>query len=84
MLRRWTLKTLLAAIIAVAPVFLASIPAAAATTPNGWVGACNMLQSWPGYGHVPAGRGMELAMSRDAAQGNTGMNKAVSVSGGSC
>jgi hypothetical protein len=73
-------------LVIAALVFL-SVPAAAAPnpTPNGFTGACNMLQSWPGVGPgVPAGGGMENAMSRDATQGNDGMNTAVTNSGGSC
>jgi len=54
-------------------------------TPNGSVGACNMLQSWPGVGPgVPSGGGMENAMTVDAAQGNAGMHTAVANSGSGC
>lgn len=46
--------------------------AAAGPTPNGYVGACNMLM---------AGPGMANAMSADNPRGNAGMFRAVSVSG---
>jgi hypothetical protein len=58
-------------------------------TPNGWVGACNMSVSWPGFGAqnpngvgVQPGGGMERAMSIDNPNGNAGMFNAVAVSGG--
>lgn len=81
---RWAVKMLLATMLAAIPASLGSVAAAAQTSPSGLVGACNMMQSWPGVGHVPAGGGMELAMSRNATQGNAGMNTAVAASGGSC
>jgi hypothetical protein len=48
------------------------------TTPNGWEGACNMNQSWPGLGGnngvgVQPGGGMERAMTVDNPSGNEGM-----------
>ncbi len=59
---------------------LVALPAAAAAapgpTPNGWVGACNMML---------AGDGMDNAMVRNTTQGthgNDGMFRAVDVSGG--
>ncbi len=52
--------------------------AATPTTPNGYCGALNMAQAWPGGGaNVPDGGGMEHAMSVDNANGNTGMSTAV-------
>jgi hypothetical protein len=48
------------------------------TTPNGWEGACNMNQSWPGLGRnngvgMQPGGGMEHAMTVDNPKGNEGM-----------
>ena len=53
------------------------------TTPNGWEGACNMNQAWPGLGRhdehgvgVQPGGGMEHAMTVNTSQntnGNDGM-----------
>jgi hypothetical protein len=52
--------------------------AAAPTTPNGYCGALNMVQAWPGGGaNVPAGGGMQNAMSVDNSNGNAGMATAV-------
>jgi hypothetical protein len=52
--------------------------AARTPTPNGYCGALNMVQAWPGGGaNVPAGGGMEHAMTVDNANGNTGMSTAV-------
>lgn len=66
-------------------VFPGTARAGPSPTPNGFVGACNMLESWPGVGPgVPEEGGMEHAMDVDASQGNDGMNNAVTVSGGSC
>jgi hypothetical protein len=80
-----TARITLVAITVAASMSLSGVPASAApTTPNGYVGACNMVQSWPGGGAaVPPGGGMELAMNRDATQGNAGMLTAVAVSTGS-
>lgn len=69
--------------------FAGSAAAASNPTPNGYVGACNMLASWPGAGPgsgvgVQPGGGMERAMSVDNQNGNDGMNHAVFVSGGYC
>lgn len=63
-------------------------------TPNGWIGACNMVSAWPGLSPgkgvaVQEGRGMEGAMfgtpayarMGDAHPGNAGMFNAVYVSG---
>jgi hypothetical protein len=70
-------------------VFAGSAAAAPPETPNGFVGACNMLASWPDLGPgqgvgVQPGGGMERAMSVDNPNGNLGMDHAVSVSGGDC
>ena len=69
--------------------FAASAAAEPSPTPNGWVGACNMSVSWPGFGVQnpngvgvqPAG-GMEHAMTVDNPNGNAGMFNATVVSGG--
>ena len=87
MLRRWSLTVWFAAAVAAASPLLAGVATAADVTPNGFVGACNMVRSWPGVGPgVPDGGGMLLAMGRDAAAGNTGMTTAVlaSSSASSC
>jgi hypothetical protein len=69
--------------------FAGTAAAAPDPTPTGWVGACNMLVSWPGFGvqnptgvGVQPGGGMELAMSVDNPNGNAGMFHATAVSGG--
>jgi hypothetical protein len=63
--------------LSVTPVTFASSP-----TPNGFVGACNMLQAWPGISTgVPVGGGMQNAMTVDNANGNAGMWTAVAASG---
>ena len=52
--------------------------AATPTTPNGYCGAFNMVQAWPGGGaNVPDGGGMQNAMTVNNANGNTGMFIAV-------
>jgi len=58
-------------------------------TPDGWVGACNMVVSWPGFGAqnpngvgVQPGGGMENAMTVNNPSGNDGMFNASVVSGG--
>lgn len=72
---------ILAASIAAALTAGVASSAASATTPNGYCGALNMVQAWPGGGaNVPDGRGMERAMSVDNANGNTGMSTAVANS----
>ena len=60
--------------------------AAPSPTPNGWVGACNMNSSWPGFSPsngvaVQPGGGMENAMTRDNEHGNAGMFRAIARSG---
>ena len=78
-------------------VFAGSAAAAPPETPNGFVGACNMLASWPDEGPgkgvgVQPGGGMEKAMFGtpayerfgDEHKGNLGMDHAVFVSGGDC
>ena len=60
--------------------FAGSVSAAPGPTPNGWTGACNMVQSWG----VGARGGMENAMSVNNPNGNLGMERAVNVSGGYC
>ena len=66
----------------VVALLLIALPGSAAadppTTPNGWEGACNMNQSWPGLGRnggvgVQPGGGMERAMTVDNPNGNEGM-----------
>jgi len=47
-------------------------------TPNGYCGAYNMVQAWPGGGaNVPDGGGMEHAMTVNNTNGNDGMSTAV-------
>ena len=72
---------ILAATIAAALGVGAGTAAATPTTPGGYCGALNMVQSWPGGGaNVPDGGGMEHAMTVDNANGNTGMFTAVGAS----
>jgi hypothetical protein len=66
-----------------------SATAAPNPTPAGWIGACNMVVSWPGLGvqnpngvGVQPGGGMERAMTVDNPNGNAGMFRATQVSGG--
>jgi hypothetical protein len=60
--------------------FSGSVSAAPGPTPNGWTGACNMVQA----GGVGARGGMANAMTVNNPNGNDGMNRAVDVSGGYC
>ena len=47
-------------------------------TPNGYCGAANMLNAWPGGGaNVPNDGGMQNAMTVNHANGNDGMFGAV-------
>ena len=69
--------------------FSGSAVAAPNPTPNGWVGACNMVNSWPGLGAqnpngvgVQPGGGMENSMTVDNPNGNEGMAIANVVTGG--
>lgn len=69
--------------------FSGSAVAAPNPTPNGWVGACNMVVSFPGLGAqspngvgVQPGGGMENAMTVNNPNGNDGMTTATLVSGG--
>jgi hypothetical protein len=88
------MKRALALVAASAAITLTALAgnasAAPSPTPNGWVGACNMVSSWPGLGPgngvgVQPGGGMERAMTVDNPNGNAGMFHAVSVSGnGDC
>jgi hypothetical protein len=87
MARHLTVRLSVLFVLVCAALALSSLAASAAPspTPNGLIGACNMLQSWPGVGPgVPAGGGMENAMSSDAPQGNAGMATAAAASGASC
>jgi hypothetical protein len=75
MAKRWSARLVLAAATGAAMVALWSTPVAARTCPapgTGLPGALNI---------IAAGAGMDLAMSRNAAQGIAGMNTAVSKSG---
>ena len=86
MVKRWMTAIFVGVLFGVVPASLPSIAAAAApVTPNGFVGACNMLESWPGIGHtgVPSGGGIQLAMSVNNPNGDAGMTRAVSNSTGS-
>ena len=67
--------------------FAGSAEAQPSPTPNGFVGACNMVASWPGLGvqnpngvGVPPGGGMQRAMTVDNPNGNAGMGTAVAAS----
>jgi Spy/CpxP family protein refolding chaperone len=52
--------------------------AATTQTPNGYCGAANMINSWPGGGaNVPDGGGMQNAMTVNNPNGNSGMSIAV-------
>jgi len=69
--------------------FTGSAAAGPNPTPAGWVGACNMVVSFPGLGAqnpngvgVQPGGGMENAMTVDNPNGNEGMFNATVVSGG--
>jgi hypothetical protein len=69
--------------------FAGSVSAAPGPTPNGFIGACNMVAAVSGYGPgqgvgVQPGGGMENAMTVNNPNGNAGMNRAVDVSGGYC
>lgn len=73
------------------PVFAGTASAAPRTSPNGFIGACNMVASWPGAGPgsgvgVQPGGGMERSMTVDNPNGNAGMDRAVSATGawGTC
>ena len=85
--KRLIAKAFVAVLFGATTAALPGIPAAAAapTTPNGFVGACNMLEAWPGVGHtgVPAGGGMQRAMSVNNPNGDAGMTRAVANSTGS-
>jgi len=86
MVKRRMIGIFVGVLFGVVPASLPSIAAAAApVTPNGFVGACNMVESWPGVGHtgVPSGGGMQLAMSINNPNGDVGMTRAVSNSTGS-
>lgn len=76
-------------VVLVLTTFVGSATAAPDPTPSGWVGACNMVVSWPGLGvqdpngvGVQPGGGMETAMTVDNPNGNDGMTTATVVSGG--
>ncbi len=75
---RWLRVAVAASLVALSlTAFAGSVSAAPDPTPNGYVGACNMLQAWG----VGAQGGMENAMSRDNPNGNDGMWRAVDASG---
>jgi hypothetical protein len=77
MAKRWIARILVAAMIGVVPVSLSSIPAAAdpSPTPNGNIGACNMLIAFD------SGSGGASNMGHAADQGLAGMGKAAINSG---
>ena len=88
-MRRTTSRAVAFVAAVAATVGLSSGIAAAAPreTPNGFIGACNMVAAWPGYSPgqgvaVQPGGGMEGAMTVNNPNGNDGMNHAVEVSGG--
>jgi len=87
--RRTTSRAVAFVVAVAATVGLSSGIAAAApgVTPNGFIGACNMVAAWPGEGPgqgvaVQEGGGMEGAMTVNNPNGNLGMFHAVGVSGG--
>jgi hypothetical protein len=76
-------------VVLILAAFSGSAAAGPNPTPAGWVGACNMVVSWPGLGvqnpngvGVQPGGGMENAMTVDNPNGNDGMTTATVVSGG--
>jgi hypothetical protein len=74
-------KVLIRAATVAAALSVGVAPSAATPqTPNGYCGAANMLNSWPGGGaNVPDGGGMQNAMTVNNANGNNGMFGAVGV-----
>lgn len=77
------MKRLLILAATVTAVLAIGVPTAGATTetPNGYCGAANMLNAWPGGGaNVPDGGGMQNAMTVNNANGNAGMFGAVAAS----
>jgi len=69
---------ILAATLAAALCVGVATSGAAPETPNGYCGAANMLNAWPGGGaNVPNGGGMQNAMTVNNANGNNGMFGAV-------
>jgi hypothetical protein len=86
MKKNWWRRTSMLLIAVTMPVALAAAPATAAPeTPNGYIGACNMVRAWG----VGMHGGMEWAMiqnTRNGAitNGNDGMSLAVTNSGGYC
>jgi hypothetical protein len=69
---------ILAAMLAAALSVGVPTASAAPETPNGYCGAANMLNAWPGGGaNVPDGGGMQNAMTVNNANGNNGMFRAV-------
>ena len=76
-------------VVLILATFTGSAAAGPNPTPAGWVGACNMVVSFPGLGvqnpngvGVQPGGGMENAMTVDNPNGNDGMTIATVVSGG--
>ncbi len=80
MLRRFRAVTVTGLVVLSLTAFAGGVSAAPGPTPNGFIGACNMVMSWG----VGARGGMANAMSVDNENGNLGMFRAVDVSGGSC
>ena len=92
-MRRTTSRAVAFVAAVAATVGLSSAIAAATpgATPNGFIGACNMVAAWPGESPgqgvaVQEGGGMQRAMTVDNPNGNYGMDTAVEVSGalGNC
>lgn len=86
---RRALATVSMSVVFALSAFAGSAAADPPETPVGFVGACNMVASWPGLGPangvgVQPGGGMEHAMTVDNLNGNEGMTIAVTVSGGVC
>jgi hypothetical protein len=64
---------ILAATAAAALTIGVATSGATTETPNGYCGAANMLNAWPGGGaNVPNGGGMQNAMAVNNANGNNG------------
>ena len=82
---------LVSALVVLGLALAAGSAAAPGVTPNGFIGACNMVSAWPGvkiHGNgvgVQPGGGMERVMTVNInGNGNAGMNNAVLRTGGNC
>lgn len=74
-------RAMIVATGACAALSFTALPAGAATHPAPLCGALNMIEASPSYyGANAVSDGMDIAMSRDNARGNTGMFGAVAAS----